>query len=452
MLKLFLWLRYLRKRKIVLLSIAAVALSAALLIVVASLFDGFIKAIEQVGREAFGDVYLNPWVQIEHSEKLIESLEELPQVESAAAVLDTYGLLHLGRGNVRAVRILGIDPPSYDGATGFKSSLLGQKDSRDAPSFAMDQYPEEKTGFVAIGVLGKADEKTDQYDFKQIKGAWLGKEVVLTTGAVIESERDDASGVQRRFKRKVFKFRIADIVFTGMYLRDTKDIYLPIAQVRELTGSHEAGRTGPHEVVQIKLADGVEQQKMIEPVRHVWEEFAQQHKLPSYAVSNVILKTSRQMQEDFVRELRKQMKVLMLIFGVVCSAVVLLIFCIFFMIVETRRKDVAVIKSCGAGSGSVASIFLGFGACVGLIGSVIGTILGYVITANVNTIEEWVRIVFGLKLWKSSVYAFEKIPNQVDWNAAMWVAIAAIIAATLGALVPAVVAARTKPVNILRYE
>lgn len=38
MLKLFLWLRYLRKRRIVLLSIAAVALSCALMIVVDSLF------------------------------------------------------------------------------------------------------------------------------------------------------------------------------------------------------------------------------------------------------------------------------------------------------------------------------------------------------------------------------------------------------------------------------
>ncbi|MHC4424108.1 MAG: ABC transporter permease, partial [Planctomycetota bacterium] len=60
MLKLFLCLRYLRKKKIVLLSIAAVALSVALLIVVASLFSGFIGAVEQTGREVFGDVYLNP--------------------------------------------------------------------------------------------------------------------------------------------------------------------------------------------------------------------------------------------------------------------------------------------------------------------------------------------------------------------------------------------------------
>jgi len=64
MLKLFLWLRYLRKRKIVLLSIAAVTLSSALLIAVASLFNGFIRALERSAVEAVGDVVLAPAVKI----------------------------------------------------------------------------------------------------------------------------------------------------------------------------------------------------------------------------------------------------------------------------------------------------------------------------------------------------------------------------------------------------
>ena len=58
MLKLLLWLKYLRKRKLILLSIAAVALSVALLIVVASLFTGFIGAYEQSAVDMLGDVLL----------------------------------------------------------------------------------------------------------------------------------------------------------------------------------------------------------------------------------------------------------------------------------------------------------------------------------------------------------------------------------------------------------
>jgi lipoprotein-releasing system permease protein len=142
----------------------------------------------------------------------------------------------------------------------------------------------------------------------------------------------------------------------------------------------------------------------------------------------------------------------MLIFGVISSVGVLLIFCIFYMVVMTKQTDIAIVKSCGTTSRSVALLFIGFGACVGIVGSGLGTIIGLIVTKNINTIEEWIRIAFGLKLWKSSTYIFERIPNQLDISATWRIILLATIAATVGALVPAIVAARTKPVDILRYE
>jgi len=73
-------------------------------------------------------------------------------------------------------------------------------------------------------------------------------------------------------------------------------------------------------------------------------------------------------------------------------------------------------------------------------------------STNINVIENWIRIVFGLKLWKSSVYMFSKIPNEVDWASALPIMFFAVIAATIGTLIPAIVAARSRPVEILRYE
>ena len=112
MLRLFLCLRYLRKKKIVFLSIAAVALSVSLLIVVASLFTGFIKAVQQAADGALGDVVLSPPVEkvIEKYPLLIERLEEtlMPREhvvgdmrgENAVAmeVAEDPALQHLRRG------------------------------------------------------------------------------------------------------------------------------------------------------------------------------------------------------------------------------------------------------------------------------------------------------------------------------------------------------------------
>jgi len=47
---------------------------------------------------------------------------------------------------------------------------------------------------------------------------------------------------------------------------------------------------------------------------------------------------------------------------------------------------------------------------------------------------------------------FEQIPNQMHWGSVLTIVALAIVAASLGALVPALVAARTRPVEILRYE
>jgi len=128
------------------------------------------------------------------------------------------------------------------------------------------------------------------------------------------------------------------------------------------------------------------------------------------------------------------------------------VFCIFYMIVETKLKDIAIIKSCGASSTTAALIFTGFGGCIGLTGSVLGVVIGYVIVRNVNILERWVHIITGVKLWRRSSYILNYIPNQLNWPDVFPIALAAVAGCCVGALIPAIVAAKTKPVDILRYE
>ncbi len=442
MLKVFLWLRYLRKKKIVFLSIAAVAVSTALLIVVSNLFNGFINAFEGAATEMLGDVVIAPPVKFTGYTELIEQLKQDPDIEAATATLSVPGLLNLGAGNVRAVMISGIEPASKAAVTGFKSSLLRQKKSAGAPSFALPGA-EGIGGFVGIGVIAEPDEKTDEYDFATIE-KMIGQEVVVTTGTASEEQGG-------KIRRKVIKFAISDIVFTGAYYLDKTFIYLPLEELQKAVQPGEDGKVADQ--IQIKLVEGVPAEASLARIREIWSQFARQHlKWNDLLIEQTGIATSKQMQAQYVAEFRKQMDILMLIFGVVSLSVVMLIFCIFYMIVVTRLKDIAIIKSCGATDFSASIIFLGFGGCVGVGGGILGTIIAAIITRNINAIEGWIRILFGLKLWKSSTYMFSKIPNEMDWAGAMPIVIFAVIAAALGALVPAIIAARTKPVEVLRYE
>jgi lipoprotein-releasing system permease protein len=442
MLKIFLWLRYLRKRRMVLLSIAAVALSTALLIVVASLFNGFINAFEQSAVDGMGDIVLSPGKNFAGYAELEKRLEEIKSVEAATATLSAQGLLHLGKGNVRAVEIWGIEPAKFGKVTAFDKSLLkGQTKTTPDPFSA---------GYVGIGVLAEPNEQTDEYD---VNGAerMIGQQFVITTGSTSLTTGGSTADEQQKFRRKTIQFTMADAVFTGIYYFDSRLVYLPIEQLSRTVypDSQEpvAGR------IQIKLRKGADPELAITEIRGVWKVFASE-KLgwEDYDIRTAAIETSRQMQSRFVAEIRKQMGVLLLIFGVVSLSAVLLIFCIFYMIVETRRKDIAIMKSCGADSGSIALIFVGFGAFVGILGTLLGTAAGYIVTKNINEVEGWIRVAFGLKLWKASVYMFSRIPNEVYWQAVWWIVLSAILGAAIGAVIPALSAALTRPVKVLRYE
>lgn len=438
-LSLFLCRKYLCARKVILLSIIAVALSCALLITVASLFTGFIDTFEKSSSRHMADIVVTApdELNISRYDELIDDLQANPNIVAATGVLSSQGLLLLNKGNVRAVKVWGIELPRRTTVMPFAEGLIRQNQTSAAVTFSAPDEPDRLGGFVGIAVLENADDKTDSYDMEKVK-AHIGKKVLLTTGS-------------RQNKKSIgIKFNITDVVFSGIYEFDKNFIYLPI---EELAEELYPGEGKLADIIHIRLKPGIDSYAAISVVRGIFRKFATE-KLDwsSYAISMTGINTSVGMQAQLISEYKKQMAMLMLIFGVVSGGVVLLICCIFYLIVMTRQKDIAVVKSCGLGSGSVALLFVTFGMITGLIGSALGIAVGCAVIKNVNRIEQTISSLFGLKLWKSSTYMFSTIPNQIDWNSVVWIVAVAVLAAGIGALIPAVVAARLKPVEILRYE
>jgi ABC-type lipoprotein release transport system permease subunit len=444
----FLLLKYLGSRRIILLSIAAVAISVSLLIVVASIFTGFIAALERSAVEMIGDVVMEApdGVQFAQYPAFLGQLEQSSAVEAATATLSTEGLLHVGKGNVRPVTLWGIEADRRTRVTGFKRYLLRQGQMPGEPSFAVPETPDTMGGFVGIGVVADPDEQSDEYDRPAILKEMVGQLVSATTGTV-----DTTAGADRIPRKRSIAFRVADIVVTGVHDFDSTFVYLPIETLQKELYPDRTDAVATR--ISIKLKPGVAPEAAVAQIRGLWRAFATETLGWSpYLAAATPIETARQMQSRYVGAIRQQMGILLLIFGVISSSVVVLMFCIFYMMVRLKQKDIAVVKSCGAADSSVIGLFLSFGACVGVAGAALGVALGYVITRNINAVEQGIRILFGLKLWKSSVYVFDKIPNQVAWGSALPIVSCAIVAAILGALIPAVVAARMKPVEVLRYE
>ena len=156
--------RYLQHRRIVLLSMAAVALSCALLIATDSLFTGFIDAVENSVSRHLGDIILEvpSGRTITEYDMFIDSLCETDAVESATAILSSQGLLLSAPGKVKTARIWGIELPRRLAVTPLHDALLFQKEKpADRVGFTVQDAPDVVGGCRQRNV-GPADGADDR--------------------------------------------------------------------------------------------------------------------------------------------------------------------------------------------------------------------------------------------------------------------------------------------------
>jgi lipoprotein-releasing system permease protein len=114
------------------------------------------------------------------------------------------------------------------------------------------------------------------------------------------------------------------------------------------------------------------------------------------------------------------------------------------MTVVDRARDIAVLMAMGARRRQVRDIFMLQGITVSLAGTVVGLVIGY---SAAWTANRWQLIPLN-----PQVYAIPYVPFHTNGFDAVWIALAALSTSALATLLPARSAARTLPVDILRFE
>ncbi len=122
------------------------------------------------------------------------------------------------------------------------------------------------------------------------------------------------------------------------------------------------------------------------------------------------------------------------------------------MMVKDKTRDIAVLRTLGAGQGSIMRIFLLCGASVGVAGTVAGALLGVVFCLNIETIRHWLEGLTGTNLFNPEVYFLSRLPAVVQWSEVTQVVAMALVLSLLATLYPSWRAARTDPVEALRSE
>jgi lipoprotein-releasing system permease protein len=114
------------------------------------------------------------------------------------------------------------------------------------------------------------------------------------------------------------------------------------------------------------------------------------------------------------------------------------------MLVLEKRRDIGVLRTMGVTPKGILRIFLLQGTMVGLTGTALGLLAGFVVSFVLGR--------YKLLHLPGEIYFIDTLPVKMEWKDFLFVAVAATITCFLASLYPAWKAARLAPVDAIRYE
>ncbi len=492
--------KYLRKRRIAWVSLVAVMLCTAMVIVVISVMGGWLRMFRETYHGITGDIVVGrqSLAGFPYYQEMLDRIQKLPEVAGAVPALRTFGLINIDGQIHDGVQVIGYPLEKMHSVSQFRHSLVRQysdcKETLDDPKATPEEKAKAKSilnapasfKHVYTDDLYKAIQPNMDPDTMpgMIVGAslvGLNKRPSDEAGAgkpdYIRPEEVDlyarwaqltVMGVSDRRvsidlrDKSERRFWIVDASRTKVWQYDSQTVYIPFDVMQEMLNMKETkvtdAKTGQEEVLPARTTDitvGIKPDADLyatrDKVRQIVDDVLANHKIEFFR-DPVTTRSWEEVNAKFIGAVEKEKILVTMLFAVISVVAIFLIFCIFYMIVVEKTRDIGIIKSVGATSNDVAGVFVGYGLAIGIVGGAMGLLSGYVFIHFINQIHAWVGRTFGFTMWDAETYAFDTIPNTMNPKEVTVIVTVAILSALIGALVPAWIAARKNPVESLRWE
>ncbi|MCE7797418.1 lipoprotein-releasing ABC transporter permease subunit [Sphingobium sufflavum] len=386
-------------------SLVAVMLGVAALIVVMSVMNGFRAELfdKIVGLNGHAvvqgyDGRLPGWQDV------VRQAKATPGVTSATPLIE-QPLLAIHGGRVEAALVRGMTVADIRANPSLKGKVIAGNLN----------YVETGSGRVAIG-------------------SRLAENLGVTVGDTISILNPAGRSTPFGTVPRQLPYEIGAIFEIGVYDYDKAFVVLPMADAQSL----------------LLLGDqvGMVEVKTVDPDRVAAILAPLADKLRNKAV----VVDWRQMNASLFEALQVDRVVSFVILSLIILVAVFNILSSLIMLVRAKTRDIAIMRTMGAARASLLRIFLTVGLSIGTAGTAAGLGLGLVILYFRQQMLNGIQFLTGQNIWDPSVRFLTELPSKPDAVEIAVICGMAVLFSFLATLYPAFKAANTDPVEVLRYE
>lgn len=384
---------------------ASIALGVMALIIVLSVMNGFQKEVRDKMLSVLSHAeVLSIGAPIPDWQKTAAELKkQQPEIIGAAPFLRGQGLLTSGT-NVRGVQLNGIDPET------------DSQVSDVAKNMKIGQLSDLKPGEFKI-ILGT--------DLARMLGVIPGEKV----NVMVPQGQFTPAGTMPRMRQ----FTVAGVFISGHYEFDSAMSFINLTDAEKLMRTQTPGG------IRLKLSN-------MQDAPRVAAELNNQ--MPPGLLATDWSRQNRTWFAAVQVEKRMMGIILFLIvlvgaFGLVSSLV---------MTVNSKRSDIAILRTQGATRGSIMRIFMVQGAFIGTAGVLIGVGVGLLIASNVDSIVGAIEQLFGVQFLPKEIYFISAMPSDPRASDVIPIAVFSFLLALAATVYPSWRAANIQPAEALRYE
>lgn len=386
-------------------SLGAVALGVATLIIVMSVMNGFRAELFDKTVGLNGHAVIQGYEgRLSNWQEIAEAARKTPGVTSALPLIE-QPLMASANGRVEGVLVRGVRLEDLR-ANRVMNENVKAGDMRSITPGSNN---------VAIGSR-----------LAEALGAYPGSEIAL----ISPEGRSTPIGTVPR----IVSYRVGAIFEVGIYDFDNAFVVMPIEDAQTLLMmGNDVG------MVEVQVTDPDSVAKTLAPLQQTVR-------------GRGVIVDWRQMNSALFEALEIERVAMFVVLSLIVLVAVFNILSSLIMLVRAKTRDIAILRTMGASRQGLMKVFVTVGVTIGSLGIVLGLIIGALFLFFRQGIVTAIQFLTGANLWDPSVRFLTELPSKTDPFEVLAIILIAFVLSLLATIYPAWKAASTDPVQVLRYE